>query len=121
MRVHHAVVLAAIAAAILAVPASAQRTLTYQVDITVTNTGCTIDHPSVSHRNTTILFHVVNAGDVPHGFSIYGLRSGMFKAHQEGRFQVKFRGPGSYKYLCVAGRYPHPKVLRRGVFTIRRS
>jgi hypothetical protein len=121
MRVHHAVVVAAIAAAVLTAPVSAGRALRYQVDVTVTNAGCTIDHTSVSHRNTTILFHVINAGDVPHGFSIHGLRSGMLQAHQEGRFYVDFGKPGHWTYLCVAGRYPHPKVLKRAVFTIRKS
>jgi hypothetical protein len=121
MRVHTAVALVAIAAAVAASPAVGRPALTHQVDVTVTNNGCSIDHPSVSRRNTTILFHVMNAGDTPHGFSIWGVRSGMFKPHQEGRFQVKFRGPGSFKFLCVAGRYPHPTVVQRGTFTIRKS
>jgi heme/copper-type cytochrome/quinol oxidase subunit 2 len=121
MRAHYAVALVAIAAAVVAAPASARPALKYQVDVTVTDSGCTIDHPSVSHRNTTILFHVVNAGDVPHGFSIRGVRSGMLQAHQEGRFYVNFGKPGHWTFQCVSGRYPHPHVLKHGTFTIRKS
>jgi plastocyanin len=119
MRAHVLVaVLATTVAAILAAPASA---LDYQVNVTITDGGCSLDTPSVSRRNTGILFHVINNGSVPHSFSIWGVSSGTFPAHREGHFGVQFRGPGTYRFQCLVGRNPHAKVFKRGIFTIRKT
>src|SRR6476469_10521163 len=60
--------LATALAALLAAPATARPALTHQVNVTVTDGGCTLQYNSVSRRNTTILFHVINNGTVAHGF-----------------------------------------------------
>jgi hypothetical protein len=109
--------LATALAVLLAAPATARRTLTHQVNVTVTNGGCALQYNSVSRRNTTILFHVINNGSVPHGFNIWGVRSGFIKPHQEGRFMVNFRKPGSFAYTCIT----QNGVFKRGTFTIRKS
>ncbi|HZR96060.1 MAG TPA: hypothetical protein VFA56_10220 [Gaiellaceae bacterium] len=112
-----ALAVAAALGALFAAPASGRQSLTHQVDVTVTDNSCVSRYQSVSRRNTTILFHVMNNGTVPHGFTIWGVRSGFILPHQEGQFMIKFRGPGTYAYTCVTQK----GVFRRGTFTIRRS
>jgi hypothetical protein len=109
--------LATAIAVLLAAPATAHRALTHQVNVTVTNGGCTLQNTSVSRRNTTILFHVINNGSVAHGFNIWGVRSGFIKPHQEGQFMVNFRKPGHFAYTCVT----QNGVFKKGMFTIRTS
>jgi hypothetical protein len=111
----------AVAAAVaLAAPSFARTTLTHQVNVTVTNSSCKLQLSSVSRRNTTIVFHVVNDSKRPAGIVIYGLKS-KFAAPKVGAsdLEIRFRGAGHYKYACVAGNYKHPSTLKRGVFTIR--
>lgn len=109
-------------AAVLAVPALARTHLTHQVNVTVKNTGCSLQLRSVSHRNTTIVFQVVNLGSKPAGIVIYGLKS-RFAAPKVGAsdLEIRFRGPGRYAYKCVRGSYLHPTKLESGVFTIRKK
>lgn len=111
---------AAAAAALLALPAFARTQLTHQVDVTVKNGGCRLQLQSVSRRNTTIVFHVVNLSNAPAGIVIYGLKS-KFAAAKVGAsdLEIKFRGPGHYPYTCVRGNYRHPTKVASGVFTIR--
>jgi heme/copper-type cytochrome/quinol oxidase subunit 2 len=104
-------------AALLAGTAKGRAALTHQVNVTVTNGGCALQNTSVSPRNTTILFHVINNGTVPHGFTIWGVRSGLIRPHQESRFLVNFRKPGRYPFTCSTQR----AVFKRGTFTIRTS
>jgi hypothetical protein len=113
---------AAVASAVLAGPAVAGPALTHQVSVTVTNSGCRLQLRSVSHRNTRIVFHVINDSDLPAGIVIYGLKS-KFAAPKVGASDliILFHGPGHYRYRCVRGDYLHPKTLASGVFTIRRS
>ena len=63
------------AAATLALPAVARPQLTHQVNVTIRNSSCTLQLNSVSRRNTTIVFHVVNISAKPAGIVIYGLKS----------------------------------------------
>jgi plastocyanin len=117
MRVHVCVaVLAVFVGALLAAPAFGRSTLTHQVNITVTNGNCALALRSVSHRNTIIVFHIINNGTVSHGFDIWRVRSPMIKPGQEGTFKVNFHRPGAYPFACVA---PHSTVLK-GIFTIRK-
>src|SRR3954471_19028916 len=112
-----ALALASALAALLASPISASPALAHQVNVTVTNGGCALQNTSVSRRNTTILFHVINNGSVAHDFTVWGVRSGFIKPHQEGRFMVNFRTPGHYAYTCRT----QNGVLKKGTFTIRTS
>jgi hypothetical protein len=112
----------AAASVLSAAPALARPTLTHQVNVTVTNSGCRLQLKSVSHRNTTIVFHVVNTSSLPAGIVIYGLKS-KFADPKVGASDliIRFHGPGHYPYRCVRGAYGHPSTVAKGVFTIRRS
>jgi hypothetical protein len=108
-------------AALLALPAAARPQLTHQVNVTVKNGGCSLQYRSVSHRNTTIVFHIVNLSSAPAGIVIYGLKS-KFATPKVGAsdLTIMFRGPGHYPYKCVRGNYAHPTKVAAGVFTIRK-
>jgi plastocyanin len=112
-----AIALATVLAVLFAAPISARPMLTHQVNVTVTNGACALQNTSVSRRNTTILFHVINNGSVAHDFTIWGVRSGFIRPHQEGRFLVNFRTPGRYAYACMT----QNGVFKKGTFTIRNS
>jgi plastocyanin len=112
-----ALALASALAVLLTTPATARPALTHQVNVTVTNGGCALQTTSVSRRNTTILFHVINNGSVAHGFTIWGVRSGFIKPHQESQFLVNFRKPGRYTYTCST----QNGTFKKGMFTIRNS
>lgn len=110
----------AVAAAALAAPGFARTALTHQVDVYVQHSTCTLQLNSVSRRNTTIVFHVVDRSARPAGIVIYGLESKFAEAKAGASdLEIRFRGPGHYRYSCVAGNYEHPAVLKRGVFTVR--
>ena len=115
MRLHlPAVAVAVIVAALLAAPAFARHsTIPYQVKVTITNSSCTLDHPVAPQK--LVLFHVISNGTFSHQFKIWGVGSGIIKAGQEGVFQVKFRGAGSYGYTC----YNSHSKLAHGTFRIR--
>ena len=119
MRVHIVVaLLTATFAALLAAPALAGPALSYEVTVTITNSRCVIDHPSVSHRNTRIVFHIINNGSVSHGFDVSAkFKSGLVKAHQESTLVADFGRPGAYRYACVSAH----STVKRGVFTIRKN
>jgi plastocyanin len=103
------------AAACLAASASARpAAVPFQVNVTITDTACTLDHPSVS-GNLLILFHVISSGKYSHQFKIWGVSSGIIKTGREGQFEVKFRTPGGYRYAC----YNSHALLKKGVFTLR--
>jgi len=119
MRVHFGVaLLAVIAAALLAAPAFARPALSFEVTVTMTNSSCKINYLSVSHRNTRIVFHIINNGSVSHGFDITAkFHSGLVKAHQESTLVANLGRPGAYRFACVSAH----STLRKGVFTIRKS
>ena len=115
---------AAIAAAAVAfaAPAAAASKLTHQINVTVTNTGCSLQLESVSHRNTTIVFHVIDNSTRPAGIVVYGLKSKFAAPHVGAAdLTITFRGAGHYPLRCVAGPYGHPLTLKRVSFTIRRN
>jgi hypothetical protein len=110
--------LAAMIAALLAAPAFAAQMLSYQVNVTITNTSCVLSKSSVSHRNTRIVFHIINTGTVSHGFDVsVKFKSGLVKPQQESTLVADFGRPGAYRYACVA---PHSTV-KKGIFTIRKT
>jgi hypothetical protein len=115
-----AVAVAVASAALLALPAAARPLLTHQVNVTITNTGCKLQLNSVSRRNTTIVFHVINDSKFPAGIVVYSVKS-KFASPKVGAsdLTIKFRGPGHYQYTCVHGNYKHPTRIARGTFTIR--
>jgi len=119
MRVHFGVaLLAATFAALLAAPAFARPALSLNVSVTMTNSSCVLGYTSVSHRNTRIVFHIINNGSVSHGFDISAkFKSGLVKAHQESTLVANFGRPGAYRYACVAAH----STVKRGVFTIRKT
>ncbi len=119
MRVHiGAALLAATIAAILAAQAFARPALTLGMNVTITNTSCVLGYTSVSHRNTRIVFHLINNGSVSHGFDISAkFKSGLIKPHQESTLVANFGRPGAYRYACVAAH----STVKRGVFTIRNN
>ena len=108
--------------AILAMPALARPTLTHQVNVTVHNGSCKLQLNSVSRKNTTIVFHVINDSAKPAGIVIYSLKS-KFAAPKNGAsdLTITFRGAGHYPYKCVTGSYLHPTKIASGVFTIRQK
>ena len=119
MRVHFgAAMLAATIAALLAAPAFSRPALTLGMNVTITNTSCVLGYTSVSHRNTRIVFHLINNGSVSHGFDISAkFKSGLIKPHQESTLVANFGRPGAYRYACVSAH----STVKRGVFTIRNS
>jgi hypothetical protein len=119
MRVHFGVaLLAAAVAALLAAPAFARPALSLNVSVTITNSKCVLGYTSVSHRNTRIVFHIINNGSVSHGFDISAkFKSGLVKAHQESTLVANFGRPGVYPYACVAAH----STVKKGVFTIRKT
>ena len=113
-----AVLAAAAVAALPAAPAVARPALTLGVNVTITNTSCVLGYTSVSHRNTRIVFHIINNGSVSHGFDISTrFKSGLVKPHQESTLVADFGRPGVYSYACVAAH----STVKKGVFTIRKT
>jgi hypothetical protein len=115
LTISAAAVVAAVAAFFAAAALATPATIPFQVNVSVTDTACTLDHPSVA-KNLLILFHVVSTGKYSHQFKVWGVSSGIIKSGQEGRFEVKFRAPGAYPYAC----YNSHALLKRGVFKITR-
>jgi type 1 fimbria pilin len=113
-----AAALVAAVAALLAAPAFARPALSVNVSVTMTNSSCVLGYNSVSHRNTRVVFHIINNGSVSHGFDISAkFKSGLVKPHQESTLVANFGRPGAYRYACVAAH----STVKRGVFTIRKT
>ena len=71
MRIHATMAVLVVAvAALLAAPAFARPALSVNVSVTITNSSCVLGYKSVSHRNTRVVFHIINNGSVSHGFDI---------------------------------------------------
>ena len=109
-----ALVTAVAVAAILASSAAARpTTVPYQVDVTITDTSCTLDHTSTPQL--LVLFHIISQGKYSHQFKIWGVSSGIIKTGQDGIFKVKFRSRATYGYTC----YNSHAVLKRGTLHVR--
>src|SRR5919109_5398835 len=100
-RVLVAAGVAAATAAVLALPTYARPLLTHQVNVTITKSGCKWQLKSVSRRNTTIVFHIINNSARPAGIVIYSLKP-KFASPKVGAsdLTIKFRGAGHYPYKC---------------------
>ena len=103
-------------AALLAVPAAAQ---TFQINVKVTDSSCKLALKAANKPNTAIDFHIVNSGPAAHGFMIWGVKSHIFGAKNEGDLLVNFHKPGTFHYACTSGNYKHPTLYGKGIFTIR--
>jgi hypothetical protein len=108
-----AVPLALAVACVLALPALARTTATYQVNVTERDSSCSLARTSVSRKNTKVVFHLINDGKVAHGFKVGGKTSPLVKPAGSADLVVNFGKPGKYPYVCTGG---SPK---KGVFTIR--
>jgi plastocyanin len=61
---------------------------------------------SVTHvRKGTVIFTILNKGEIPHTFSIRSLdkTSPVIQAGKRYVMRVTFRKPGKYYYLCTVG------------------
>jgi hypothetical protein len=104
------------AAAVLAVPASAQK---YQVNVTIKDGSCSPALLSVNTPNTQIVFHVINNGTIAHGLLIWGVKSSMVKPQSAADIGVNFHKAGAFHFACTTGSYFHPKLFGKGVFLIK--
>ena len=109
-------VAALVGAVVLAGPAAAQ---TFQINVTMTDTGCKLALTSAKKPNTAIDFHLKNMGSQAHGLLIWGVKSHIFAPQSEGDLLVNFHKPGAFHYACTTGSYRHPVLFGKGVFTIR--
>jgi uncharacterized cupredoxin-like copper-binding protein len=53
----------------------------------------------------TVVFNIVNDGDVTHDFSIAGQTSATISSHDTTTLTVTFTQPGTYPYLCTIGEH----------------
>jgi plastocyanin len=89
-------------AAIAAAGAPAQPAVT-KVTVTMTEYHFRL---SVNHvRKGTVVFTVVNKGEIPHTFSIRSLQatSPVIQSGKKAVMRVTFKKPGKYYYLCTVG------------------
>jgi uncharacterized cupredoxin-like copper-binding protein len=104
--------LALAAACVVAASALARPAATYQVNVTMRDSSCTLARTSVSKNNTKIVFHLINDGKAAHGFKVGGKTSAMVKPAQSADLVVNFGKTGKFPYTCTGG-------AGKGVFTIR--
>jgi hypothetical protein len=107
---------APVAAGVLAIPALAH---TFQVNVHATNATCKLALLAVNKPNTAIDFHIINNGTIAHGIVVHGVHSTMVPPKSAGDVIVNFHKAGTYHYACTAGKYLHPTITGRGMFTIR--
>jgi len=107
----------AVVSAVIAAPAFARSALTQQVNVTFTDHGCRLQVNSVSHRNTTIVFHLINDSSGPAGIVISSTTSKLTGSQVGAYLTITFQRPGRYPYRCTRG----SETTARGVFTIRKN
>jgi plastocyanin len=96
-------VLAAIAAALVPSRAPAQPEAVTHVTVTMTEYHFRL---SVNHvKKGTVVFTVVNKGQLPHTFEIQRLQriTPLIQAGHKAVLRVPFRKAGTYYYLCTVG------------------
>jgi plastocyanin len=54
-----------------------------------------------SVKHGTVIFKLVNAGKVGHGFQIAGYSTKLVRPHRSTALTVTFKAPGKYVYQCV--------------------
>jgi plastocyanin len=105
-RIGRAIALAAAAACVAGAIAvhsygAARSPATTRVTVTATDFRSKLSVKSV--RVGTVLFTVVNKGEVPHNFKVQRLNAvtSLLQAGDRGTLRVRFRKPGRYYYLCT--------------------
>jgi plastocyanin len=96
-------VLAAVAGVAAPSRAPAQSAAVQRVTITMTEYRFRL---SVNHvRKGTVVFTIVNKGQIPHDFKIERLQdvSPVIQAGKRATMRVTFRKAGKYYYLCTIG------------------
>jgi plastocyanin len=99
----HALTTIAAGLAFAAIAAPAQPAVTTKVTVTMTEYHFRL---SVNHvRKGTVVFTIVNKGEIPHTFSIRSLQrtSPVVQAGKRTVMRVTFRKAGKYYYLCTVG------------------
>ncbi|MHB8643351.1 MAG: plastocyanin/azurin family copper-binding protein [Gaiellaceae bacterium] len=67
----------------------------------------------------TVVFNIINDGDVTHDFSIAGQTSATISSHDTTTLTVTFTNPGNYPYLCTIGE--HAIYGMQGLLTVTGS
>jgi plastocyanin len=67
----------------------------------------------------TVVFNIVNDGDVTHDFSIAGQTSATISSHDTTTLTVTFTKPGDYSYLCTIGE--HAVYGMQGILSVTGS
>lgn len=49
----------------------------------------------------TVVFRIVNSGEVVHDFRIAGKKTPFYSTGQSGVLRVVFKGPGNYTFVCT--------------------
>jgi type 1 fimbria pilin len=111
----------AVVSAVIAAPAFARHVPTPQITVTFTDRGCRLQIRSVSARNTTIVFHLVNETSGSAGIVIYSPNTKLVSTQSGPDLTVTFKGPGRYPYRCTRGIGGRSTTITRGTFTIRKS
>ena len=107
------------AALVVAVPATAapSRHAATTTTITVKMTEFKFTLSRSSAPRGTVVFKIVNKGQVAHDFKINGKKTPLVAPGKSTTLTVKFKNAGKYPYLCtVAG---HAASGMKGVFTIK--
>ena len=110
-------VLGLLSALALAAPASSSSDSagrTTKVEVTMTDYAFALSKKTV--RKGTVVFKVVNNGEVVHDFKIAGKKTPIFEAGQGGALRVVFKKIGRYPYLCtIPG---HVEIGMKGVLKV---
>lgn len=70
-----------------------------RVGVTMTDYKFKLSKASV--KRGTVLFTIVNTGEVVHDFKIAGKKTAIYEAGMSGSLKVTFKKPGRYPYLCT--------------------
>ena len=72
---------------------------TTRVKITMTDYAFALSKKTV--RTGTVIFQVVNNGEVVHDFKIAGKKTPIYQAGEGGALRIVFKKVGRYPYLCT--------------------
>lgn len=89
-------------------------TATTKVKVTMTDYAFALSKKRV--RAGTVVFSVVNRGEVVHDFKIARKKTPIYETGQGGVLRVVFKKPGRYPYICtIPG---HVDIGMKGVFRV---
>lgn len=69
--------------------------------VTVTMTDYKFRLSKATVQRGTVVFTVVNSGEVVHDFKIAGRKTPIYEAGMSGSLKVAFTKPGRYPFLCT--------------------